>query len=145
MANNITTKNREVVELAKRIVRKANAEHRRIDLRQLCREVRMCRPTHFYVNYDRAALILHNIDRYGDEPAMLNEEIRAMWFDLYAQVKEIMRLRPKLTFPQALTQALFYSRPKRFYMSEETIRRLITRHFCYVLAPADDFNTKQFC
>ncbi len=145
MEYNSTIKNRELVEHAKRIVRKAAADKRPLTFMQLCEEVQRARPLHFYVGYDRAVMILKRIERHGVESTLCGDESRAMWLDLSQQVREIMSARPRLTFAQALTQALYFSRPQRFYMTVAAIKRVLGKHFTYVLTPAVDFENKKYC
>ena len=144
--NNINTlKNRELATLAQRIVRRAVAEKRPVSYSSLCDEILATRPMHFYVSYDRASKILHRIERTGVENIALSGSSRGMWIDLYGQVRNIMEARPRLNFSQALTQALYFARPMRLYMTKDALYRLLKKNFSSMLVPEVRQDFRNYC
>lgn len=133
MPKTTSLRNKDLIARAKHIARAEAAAGRRPNLEQLADLVRAAQPLHFYQNYDHASRMLHIIERHGEDALGAGTESRALWLDMYRQVKEVMELRKRLNFSQALTHVLIFRRPERFYISRDTARRIISPHFAAVL------------
>ena len=128
-----TARNADIIAKARRFAREAAEQGRSITLDELAQMVRDSRPNHFYQNYDRASAILHTIERSNVNQVVINAEARQMWLDMLTQVRQVMQMRQKLNFSQALTHVLLFGRPERFFVTSDTIRRILSPHFKTIL------------
>lgn len=82
-------------------------------------------PRCFYVNYDRASRRLSQIERYGLDVAVKEEESRNMWGEIMGHVQAYLLQNPKASRCTALTFVLNFRRPSRFHISKANARRII--------------------
>ena len=82
-------------------------------------------PRCHYVSYDRAAHILHRIDRFGIEAVVRPGPQRSRWLEIHAQVREAMDGPRRLRFDKALSFVLSFRRPSRFYLEPARAIRLV--------------------
>jgi len=133
MNDSITNlRNKHIVNFMARQVVKAAKTGRTLTDKELIESVMTARPAMHYVSYEKASRILHLIDREGVEnidKLRTSLSVRQKWLEMYCQVKDVMGRRKKCTFGQALTFVLHFCRPSSFYVSEDTVRRLILRNF----------------
>lgn len=138
MKISLKPRNRELIIIASRISREAAAAGQVLTLEELAAKVRECRPLHFYCDYDHACRMMSLIERTGADNMADDTDIRAGWLDLYRQVQEMKRMRPKLNANQALVQTMMYRRPSRVYLSINTIRKILAPHFRALLTATPD-------
>lgn len=129
MKSSLNPRNRELVIIANRIAREANEAGRTLTLEELAAEVQKAQPLHFYYSYEQACRMMSLIRRTGEANFSTATDIRAGWLDLYRQVEEVKRLRPKLNACQALVHTLMFRRPSRVYLAVNTIRKVLTHYF----------------
>lgn len=87
------------------------------------------RPRMLYIDYDTASAKLHAIDKYGLEAVAHTAESRAQWSELRQQVADAMAARRRLSFDQALTFVLHFKRPSRFYLTPNTVYKILCANF----------------
>ena len=130
-SENTAKRNHEIVCHAKRISRKAAEEGRLLSLDALIAELMHVRPSSFYVDYDRAMRVLNMIERKGIEALSDRNQTRDKWQDLHTQVVQMMKVRTRLDFGQAVTQVITFGRPMRFYLGRDAIRKIIAPYIDY--------------
>lgn len=125
MTQLLKSRNRDIIECARRILRQYQGSKRSLTLYELASLTAMCRPKSYYVEYDNASYHVRRIDK----EVVLNLLQQAMWRELAVRVREVMSKRPKLRFNQALNFVLTFQRPSRFFLSTDAIMRIIKPWF----------------
>ena len=129
----VTLRNKHIVALMRRRILEAAKAGKKISDRELIDCVMSARPSMHYVTYAKASRKLHVIEREGEAGLVrcgCNGLAVRRWMELYGQVRDIMGRRGNCGFARALADALNFSRPSSFYVTESTVRRLLADNFC---------------
>lgn len=108
------------------IVRRQNAANLITDRDGIIAEALSSRPLSFYVSFDYALSRLAALRRHESRTHGLKASAgqRALWLELGDLVDRHMRRSPKIKLTDALTLAINYGRPSRFYISRRKAREI---------------------
>ena len=96
--------------------------------------VTLMQPHAYYIAYDTAAGRIYEIKKYGMEKVVSSAVARKMWQEMIDAVEQTMATRGCMSFDKALSFVLNFRRTSRFYISRDTARRILTKHFIPTIA-----------
>lgn len=118
-------RNRELISLCLRLARAHQQKFERCTIEGIVTEALMTAPKAHYIEYDRAAQILHMAGRIGFRRLTCNELQKERWIELSDQVEEAMNGPRRLPFAPALAYVLTFRHPSRYYISLSTARKIV--------------------